>query len=106
MKTTSGARRAGSPATSTAPSSLPGAPHAPDLDGILITWGDRLFYPGNRIVQVRPQPKLGASAAHQRANAIRQRIEATVVGGAPQGQVEVPWGGDSTEDTLSHFRYP
>jgi Relaxase/Mobilisation nuclease domain len=105
MKTSSGARRAGSPATSTVPSSLPSAPHAPDLDGILITWGDRLFYPGNRIVQVRPQPKLGASAAHQRAKAIRQRIEATVVRRAPQVMVKVTGGGRSMAAIAAHFRY-
>jgi hypothetical protein len=27
---------------------------APNVDGVLITWGDRLFYPGNRIVKVKP----------------------------------------------------
>ena len=26
----------------------------PNIDGILITWGDRLFYPGNRVVKVHP----------------------------------------------------
>ena len=25
-------------------------PQAPNIDGVLITWGDRLFYPGNRVV--------------------------------------------------------
>ena len=29
-------------------------PH--DIDGVLIQWGDRLFYPGNRIVKTKPQP--------------------------------------------------
>ncbi len=24
---------------------------APNIDGVLITWGDRLFYPGNRVVK-------------------------------------------------------
>ena len=33
-------------------------PQAPNIDGVLITWGDRLFYPGNRVVKVKPQPKL------------------------------------------------
>ena len=47
---------------------------APNIDGVLITWGDRLFYPGNRVVKVKPQPKLKAGAASQRAAAIRQRI--------------------------------
>jgi hypothetical protein len=26
-------------------------PQAPNIDGVLITWGDRLFYPGNRVVK-------------------------------------------------------
>ena len=105
MKTSTGGRRAASSGTSSVPSSLTSAPHAPDLDGILITWGDRLFFPGNHIVQVRPQPKLGASCAHQRANAIRQRIEATVVRRAPQVMVKVTGGGRSMAAISAHFRY-
>ena len=105
MKTSTGGRRVASSGTSSVPSILTSAPHAPDLDGILITWGDRLFYPGNRIVQVRPQPKLGASGAHQRANAIRQRIEATVVRRAPQVMVKVTGGGRSMAAIAAHFRY-
>jgi hypothetical protein len=48
---------------------------APNIDGILITWGDRLFYPGNRVVKVKPQPRLNGDAARLRAAAIRKRIE-------------------------------
>ena len=44
-------------------------PQAQNIDGVLITWGDRLFYPGNRVVKVKPQPKLKAGAASQRAAA-------------------------------------
>jgi len=29
---------------------------SPNIDGVLIQWGDRLFYPGNRIVKARPAP--------------------------------------------------
>lgn len=29
-----------------------------NIDGILLQWGDRLFYPGNRIVRARPMSKL------------------------------------------------
>ena len=64
-----------------------------DIDGVLIQWGDRLFYPGNRIVKSRPPPKLSALAARQRAAAIRARIEATVVRRAPQVMVKVTGGG-------------
>lgn len=32
---------------------------AADIDGVLVQWGDRLFYPGNRVVKVTPQRRLG-----------------------------------------------
>jgi hypothetical protein len=78
---------------------------APNIDGVLITWGDRLFYPGNRVVKVKPQPKLNASAASQRAAAIRHRIEATVVRRAPQVMVKVTGGGRGMKAISAHFRY-
>ena len=78
---------------------------APNIDGVLIQWGDRLFYPGNRVVKVPPQPKLGAIAARQRAAAIRERIEATVVRRAPQVMVKVTGGGRSMKAIAAHFRY-
>ena len=78
---------------------------APNIDGILIQWGDRLFYPGNRVVKTKPQPKLGAIAARQRAAAIRERIEATVVRRAPQVMVKVTGGGRGMKAIAAHFRY-
>ena len=80
-------------------------PQAPNIDGVLIQWGDRLFYPGNRIVKTMPQPKLGASGARQRAAAIRERIEATVVRRAPQVMVKVTGGGRGMKAIAAHFRY-
>jgi Relaxase/Mobilisation nuclease domain len=80
-------------------------PQAPSIDGVLMTWGDRLFYPGNRVVNVKPQPKLKAGAASQRAAAIRQRIEATVVRRAPQVMVKVTGGGRGMKAIAAHFRY-
>ena len=77
---------------------------APTIDGVLIQWGDRLFYPGNRIVKTRPQPKLGVSAARQRAAAIRERIEATVVRRVPQVMVKVTGGGRGMKAIAAHFR--
>jgi hypothetical protein len=65
----------------------------PNIDGVLITWGDRLFYPGNRVVKTRPQPRLSGEAMRQRAAAIRKRIEATVVRRAPPGRVTGSGGG-------------
>ena len=77
---------------------------APNIDGVLITWGDRLFYPGNRVVKVKPQPKLNDST-RQRAAAIRERIEATVVRRAPQVMVKVTGGGRGMKAIAAHFRY-
>ncbi len=78
---------------------------APNIDGVLITWGDRLFYPGNRVVKVKPQPKLNGESARQRAAAIRERIEATVVRRAPQVMVKVTGGGRGMKAIAAHFRY-
>src|SRR5580765_1149960 len=78
---------------------------APNIDGVLIQWGDRLFYPGNRIVKSRKQPTLGAIAARQRAALIRQRIEATVVRRVPQVMVKVTGGGRGMKAIAAHFRY-
>ena len=78
-------------------------PH--DIDGVLVQWGDRLFYPGNRIVKTKSQPKLGAWAARQRAAVIRERIEATVVRRAAQVMVKVTGGGRGMRAITAHFRY-
>ncbi len=80
-------------------------PEPHDIDGVLIQWGDRLFYPGNRIVKSRPPPKLSAHAARQRAAVIRARIEATVVRRVPQVMVKVTGGGRGMKAIAAHFRY-
>ena len=105
MKSPSGQRRTSPRASVQGHAYGANTPHNLSLDGILITWGDRLFYPGNRIVQIRPLPKLGASGARQRANAIRQRIEATVVRRASQVMVKVTGGGRGMAAIAAHFRY-
>jgi len=76
----------------------------PNIDGVLIQWGDRLFYPGNRIVRTQP-PRLSALAARQRAAAIRERIEATVLRRAPQVMVKVTGGGRGMKAIAAHLRY-
>ena len=78
---------------------------APNIDGVLIQWGDRLFYPGNRIVKVAPDPGLKGSTQQQRAAAIRERIAATVVRRAPQVMVKVTGGGRGMKAIAAHFRY-
>jgi hypothetical protein len=80
-------------------------PQPANIDGVLIQWGDRLFYPSNRIVKSKPAPKLSAIAASQRAAAIRERITATVVRRAPQVMVKVTGGGRGMKAIAAHFRY-
>ncbi len=75
-----------------------------NIDGVLLQWGDRLFYPGNRIVHVSPPPRLRGLTTQQRAAAIRARIEATVRR-APQVMVKVTGGGRGMKAIAAHFRY-
>ena len=73
----------------------------PSIDGLLVQWGDRLFYPGNRIVKSTPARLSGVG---QRAATIRARIEATVRR-APQVMVKVTGGGRGMGAIAAHFRY-
>ncbi|NUZ08264.1 relaxase/mobilization nuclease domain-containing protein [Piscinibacter koreensis] len=75
-----------------------------NVDGVLIQWGDRLFYPGNRTVPARREPRL-RGGAHQGAAAIRQRIEATALRRAPQVMVKVTGGGRGMCAIAAHLRY-
>jgi hypothetical protein len=76
-----------------------------DIDGLLVTWGDRLFYPANRAAKAKPEPRLGEHSARLRAAAIRRRIVATVVRRAPQVMVKVTGGGRGMKAITAHFRY-
>jgi len=73
---------------------------SPSLDAVLITSGDRLFYPGNRIVKAHT-PRLHGGT--NRAKVIRHRIEATVRR-APQVMVKVTGGGRGMKAIAAHFR--
>jgi hypothetical protein len=75
-----------------------------NIDGVLVTWGDRLFYPGNRMVKGTPPPKLTGDALRRRAALIRSRIAATVRR-APQVMVKVTGGGRGMKAIAAHFRY-
>ncbi len=76
-----------------------------EIDGVLVTWGDRLFYPGNRIVKDARQARVGGPRLSQRAAAIRRRIEATAVRRAPQVMVKVTGGGRGMKAIAAHLRY-
>jgi hypothetical protein len=70
-----------------------------------VQWGDGLFYPGNRIVRDRWQPRLIAMATRAAAAFLRERIAATVVRGAPQVMVKVTGGGRGMRAIAAHLRY-
>lgn len=70
-----------------------------NIDGTLVQWGDRLFYPANRILPADPPPRLQA-----RANAIRGRISA-LVRRVPQVIVKVSGGGRGMGAITDHLRY-
>ena len=69
--------------------------------GILIQWGDRLFYPANCHIQSQT-PRLHPPGG--RAAEIRSRIEATVRR-APQVRVRVTGGGRGMAAIEAHLRY-
>lgn len=74
------------------------------IDSLLVQWGDRLFYPSNRMTASRT-PALTGLAVQQRAQALRQRIRATVVRRAPQVMVKVTGGGRGMGAIAAHLRY-
>ena len=76
----------------------------PSVDGILVQWGERLFYPGNRIVKTMPLPRFSGSIS-QRARGIRRCIHATVTLRSPQVMVKVTSGGRGMGAIAAHFRY-
>ena len=76
----------------------------PTIDGVLVQWGERLFYPASRIVRPAPTPRLD-TMTRRKAAVIRRRIEATVVRRVPQVMVKVTGGGRGMAAIAAHFRY-
>lgn len=74
------------------------------IDGVLVQWGDRLFYGSNRVVNSRT-PVVRGLAVQARANAVRRRIQAIVVRHAPQVMVKVTGGGRGMGAIAAHLRY-
>ncbi len=74
------------------------------VDGVLVQWGDRLFYPRNRIGPTTRTPRLSLPVGSQTAW-IRRRIEAAVIRHAPQVMVKVTGGGRGMGAIAAHFRY-
>jgi hypothetical protein len=76
----------------------------PAIDGVLVQWGERLFFPANRIVKPAPTPRLD-TLTRRKAAVIRQRVAATVTRRAPQVMVKVTGGGRGMGAIAAHFRY-
>ena len=74
------------------------------VDGLLVQWGDRLFYPSNPMTVSRT-PVLTEAAVRQRAQALRQRIRGTVERRSPQVMVKVTGGGRGMGAIVAHLRY-
>lgn len=78
--------------------------HGAMIDGVLVQWGERLFYPSSRIAKTPPTPRLD-TLTRRKAAVIRQRIAATVTRRAPQVMVKVTGGGRGMRAIAAHFRY-
>jgi hypothetical protein len=74
------------------------------IDGVLVQWGERLFYPGNRIVKPQVTPRLDTLLQRQAA-VIRRRIASTVSRRSVQVMVKVTGGGRGMAAIAAHFRY-
>lgn len=78
--------------------------NSPSIDGVLVQWGERLFYPPNRIAKAAPTPRLD-TLTRRKAAVIRKRIEALVVRRAPEVMVKVVGGGRGMRAIASQFDY-
>jgi len=74
------------------------------VDGVLVQWGERLFYPSNRTGKPQPTPRLD-TMVRRKAAVIRGRIVATVTRRAPQVMVNVTGGGRGMAAIAAHLRY-
>lgn len=74
------------------------------VDGIIVQWGERLFYPSNRTIKPAQTPRLD-TMTRRKAAVIRRRIDVTVGGRAPQVMVKVTGGGRGMVAIAAHFRY-
>lgn len=81
-----------------------GGEMAQSIDGVLVEWGERLFYPGNRIVKPASTPRLDTQLRRQ-ATVIRRRIQTTISRRSVQVMVKVTGGGRGVAAIAAHFRY-
>ena len=72
-----------------------------NIDGVLIQWGDRLFYPGNRMVRGQSQPRLKRAAGEVRITRLGWGLLA-LVGVQFMLGVMVIWKGRHPHITNTH----
>jgi hypothetical protein len=73
------------------------------IDGLLVHWGDRLFYPGNRATR-SSTPRLTGQSLHAPARHPREGTAASGRG-THQVMVKVTGGGRGMKAISAHFRY-
>ena len=76
----------------------------PSVDGVLVQWGERLFFPRNRIVKANPTPRLD-TLMRRKAAVIRKRIQALAVRRAPEVIVKIAGGGRGMRAIAAQFSY-
>lgn len=76
-----------------------------EIDGVLVQWGERLFYPANRMVRGGGSPKFRGASLKDRAAWVRARIAATAARRAPQVMVKITGGGRGMAAIAAHLRY-
>jgi len=74
------------------------------IDGVLVQWGERLFFPNNRRVAQTSTPRLSVPTIGARAAVIRARIESTIRR-APQVMIKVTGGGRGMAAVAAHMHY-
>lgn len=74
-----------------------------DVDAVLVQWGERLFYPPNRIRKAAPTPRL-QTLLRRKAAVIRGHVQAAARR-APQVMVKVAGGGRGMHAISEHLRY-
>ena len=75
------------------------------IDGVLVQWGERLFYPGNRIVKPQPTPRLDTALRAPGGGDPRSASRPRSSRRAPQVMVKVTGGGRGMKAIAAHFRY-
>lgn len=75
------------------------------IDGVLVQWGDRLFYPGNRVVKKQAAAEAQRICRATASDGYSQSASRRRLRQAPQVMVKVTGGGRGMKAIAAHFRY-